>query len=359
MAHDIEIKNNKASFFSVKEKAWHGLGTLVQEAPNSAEAIKLAQLDFKVNKQPLYTHNRFTATIEEAKNSNLIIKSPSGEDVEKSLPTYKQGIIVPDKVCIVREDTGTPFGLVSSSYEIFQNNEAFDFFDSIVGEGAAVFETAGALNKGETIFITAKLPSHFKVGGKDVVDKYLLLTSSHDGNSSITVMFTPIRVVCNNTLTMALQGRDKLRFKHTKNLKTRMKQAEEILGISNTLFDDVQQILDASTKIKVNDEEAMLLLLNSLEIPVQEDGKVSTRSKNILDNAMEYYISGVGQDNDLCRGTLYGVYNGLTGFYQNVKNFDSEEIKMDYITKGTGYSRVQNLFDIIKVSAEKGEYIYR
>src|SRR5688500_9234131 len=135
MAHNLNFNNGKHSFFSVKEKAWHGLGTIVQDVPNSEQAIELAGLNYEVGLEPVIMAN--------------------------------SGTIIPNTFATYRKDNGVPFGTVGSQYTILQNREAFGFFDSIVGKGEAIFQTAGALGKGETIFITAKLPEYIQVGKGD------------------------------------------------------------------------------------------------------------------------------------------------------------------------------------------------
>jgi phage/plasmid-like protein (TIGR03299 family) len=101
-----------------------------------------------------------------------------------------------------------------------QNVEAFEFFDPILGEGAATYETAGALGKGERVWILARLSGDFNVAGGDVIRRYLLLSNSHDGTSSLQVKITPVRVVCNNTLTLALSQGGTLRVRHDRDVKT-------------------------------------------------------------------------------------------------------------------------------------------
>lgn len=177
MAHNLFYNEftGKHSFFSVKEKAWHGLGQIVSEYPTSSEAIWHAGLDYQVAKSP------------------NIHEFPSGKEVvsKTSFFTY-------------RTDTEEVLGeSVGKDYQIVQNGEAFAFFDAIVGGGDGIlYETAGALGQGEQIFITAKLPDYIRVGnGDDVIEKYLFLTTTHNGSGSITAAFTPVRIVCQNSAT--------------------------------------------------------------------------------------------------------------------------------------------------------------
>jgi phage/plasmid-like protein (TIGR03299 family) len=322
MAHNLEIKDGKASFFTVKEPAWHNLGTIVKEAPTSEEAIKLAGLDFKVQKRKLYTSIGTRISTEESKNRRFAVRA--GEHIFAAER-------VDNKFAIVREDNNKVFGIVGSKYEIVQNSQAFDFFDSIVGKGEAIFETAGALYNGEVIFITAKLPSHITVRGNDVIDKYLLLTMSHDGSSPIKAIFTPVRVVCANTLSSAVDGakrRETYIFRHTKSVHDKLKQASEMMGITNLLADELTGIFDAMTRKKMEDDEVSAFLETSLGLVRDETGKLSTRAKNILENALEYYETGVGQEGEFVRGSLWGAYNAYTGYLQNSKTYKSDEDKM-------------------------------
>ena len=155
MAHNINFneQTGKHSFFSVKEKAWHGLGQIIEQYPNSSEALKFAQLDYIVEKRPLFTYD----------NENNI----ADEDVEIKIPEIE----VPNFYATMRTDNETVLGVVGKDYEVVQNVDAFSFFDSIVGGDGIQYETAGALGKGERIFITAKLPGYIKVGNDDLIEQ--------------------------------------------------------------------------------------------------------------------------------------------------------------------------------------------
>jgi phage/plasmid-like protein (TIGR03299 family) len=158
MAHQIYVdeQTGEHSFFSVKQKAWHGLGKIIQDYPTSEEAIKHAGLDYEVIKAPLFTYGR-AMTI-----------GNDGEILEGGqLP-------VPDYYSTLRTDTNTVLGVVGKDYQIVQNRDAFSFFDSIVGGDDILYETAGALGNGERIFITAKLPDYIRVGDDDLIEKYLV-----------------------------------------------------------------------------------------------------------------------------------------------------------------------------------------
>jgi phage/plasmid-like protein (TIGR03299 family) len=191
MAHNLfyNEQTDKVSFFSVKEKAWHGLGQIVADYPTSAEAIRYAGLDYTVEKRPLFTN---------ALNNDLTGFDPDFATSKLDVPAF---------FATVRNDNDSVLGVVGKDYEVVQNADAFQFFDAIVGGGDGIkYETAGALGKGERIFITAKLPDYIKVGKQDMIEQYLFLTTSHDGFGSITAAFTPTRIVCNNTLNAALRN---------------------------------------------------------------------------------------------------------------------------------------------------------
>jgi phage/plasmid-like protein (TIGR03299 family) len=207
MAHQINYndKTGKHSFFSVKEKAWHGLGQVVTDYPNSKEALQFAGLDFEVIKRP---------NIHRLDNCEEIISATS--------------------FFTSRTDNNAILGdKLGADYEVVQNVDAFAFLDAIVGGDGIQYETAGALGKGERIFITAKLPDYIRVGSDDLMEKYLFLTTSHNGDGSITAAFTPIRIVCANTLSAAMRNKSNtFKIRHTAGAKDRLEEANRLMGMS-------------------------------------------------------------------------------------------------------------------------------
>lgn len=145
-----------------------------------------------------------------------------------------------------RSDSGAILGdRLGADYNVVQNTDAFAFFDSIVGGDGIMYETAGALGKGERIFITAKLPDYIKVGKDDLIEKYLFLTTSHDGFGSITAALTPVRIVYANTLNAALNNcPNTIKIRHTSNAQDRLKEAHKVMGISNVLSIQLESIFN-------------------------------------------------------------------------------------------------------------------
>lgn len=338
MSHNLNYneQTNRYSFFSVKQKAWHGLGTIVKDYPNSRDAIQYAGLDYQVMKHPLYT------------SGTIIGESLSDNAVQQ--------IEVPDYYATLRSDTKQVLGVVGKDYEVVQNAAAFSFFDSIVQGDGIQYETAGALGKGERIFITAKLPGYIKVGSNDMIEKYLFLTTSHDGFGSITAAFTPVRIVCQNTLNAAMRGHSNaVKIRHTSNAKERLEQAHKVMGISNKLSEELQEIFNRWTRIRITDPQVKKLIqlamvpnkevLNYLQAGKDDD--LSTYFKNMVDTVYEYTMSSPSQLTETTGGTLFGAYNAVTGYFQNVRNYKDNEAKVKSLFfGGTGQLRSQAAFNL-------------
>ena len=345
MAHNIHLneQTGKHSFFSVKEKAWHGLGQIVQDYPTSKEAIKFAGLDYIVEKRKLFTLN--------SENENPEIE-------------------VPDFYATLRTDNDDVLGVVGKDYEVVQNEDAFSFFDAIVGGDDGIqYETAGALGKGERIFITAKLPDYIKVGSDDLIEKYLFLTTSHDGFGSIMVAFTPVRIVCNNTLNAAFRNcSNAIKIRHTSNAKQRLEEAHKVMGISYKLSEYLETAFNQWSKVRITDKQVMKLIQLAM-VPNKEvlkslnDGsldELSTCYKNMCDAVYEYAMSSPGQQTETTKGTVFGAYNSVTGYFQNLRNYKSGEAKVrSLLFGGTAQLRTQKAFNLCEDFAAKGESVFR
>jgi phage/plasmid-like protein (TIGR03299 family) len=340
MAHNLNYneQTGQHSFFSVKEKAWHGLGTILNDYPNTEQALKMARLDFLVEKRPLFTYD----------NEN----HAANEDTEIRIPEIQ----CPNHFATIRTDTEQVLGVVGKDYEIVQNLDAFSFFDSIVGGEGIQYETAGALGKGERIFITAKLPGYIKVGNADLIEQYLFLTTSHDGFGSITAAFTPIRIVCNNTLNAAMHRHSNaIKIRHTASAKERLEQAHRVMGISNTLSTELETIFNQWAKVRITDREVLKLIqramvpnkevLHNLEAGKEDES--STYFKNMVNNVYEYAMTSPSQLQETTAGTVFGAYNAITGYFQNMRTYKDGEAKLkSLLLGGTAQMRTQAAFDM-------------
>lgn len=347
MAHNLYFneQTQQHSFFSVKEKAWHGLGQIIEGYPNSATAIELAGLDYEVVKRPLYT------------TDSHLPEEPLAPEINTP------SLLVPDYYATLRTDTNTVLGVVGKDYQLVQNRDAFSFFDSIVGGDGIQFETAGALGKGERIFITAKLPGNITVGKEDLIEQYLFLTTSHDGYGSITAAFTPVRIVCNNTLNAALRNcSNTLKIRHTANAKERLEQAHKVMEISNTLSLQLETLFNRWSQVRITDPELKKLLRLAMvpnkevlqQLQKGQSDELSTCFIKICDSVYEYAQTSPTQQLATTGGTLFGAYNAVTGYFQNVRGYKDGEAKLKSLFfGGTAQARTQKAFTLCE-DFEKG-----
>lgn len=313
MPHNLSTdpRTGQIAMMYVVQEPWHGLGTKLDHPATSAEAIRAAHLDWEVVKQPLFA------------------KTDIGNRR------------VDDKYVMMRKDQlagGPIFGIVSSDYTPLQNIEAFDFFDGIVGQKEAIFYTAGALGQGERVWMLAKLPETICVIGDDICDKYLLLSNSHDGKSSVQIKFTPIRVVCQNTLTLALNQGVSVRLAHTRNLPERLRSAKELLGIIHTRYGEIAQDFQAMTKVKMDKEKEQQFF--KLVFPDPRDRKDEDALKRVEKNrdiAEGYYRKGVGNFEKGVENTLWAAYNGVTEMIDYHPFSENSEKRLNNIWFGDGY----------------------
>lgn len=234
------------NMFSVRVKPWHGIGTIVQDAPDSREAIRLAGLDWKVEQQEILTDN---------------------------------GIPVFGYKANVRDSDQRVLGVVSDRYQIVQNGEAFAFTDELLGEGVR-YETAGSLQDGKRTFILARLPERFIIAG-DEIEPYFVIMNSHDGSCSIKAAMTPIRVVCQNTLNLALHTAKRVWMtKHTSNIMGRIDDARMTLQFAEKYMAEMGKSVDELTHKKLPDKKVMEYM--SEFFPVTEDMSTAQKKNNII-----------------------------------------------------------------------------
>ena len=314
MAHNLNEIDGKVAFFGTKT-AWHGLGQIVTEAQTSEEAIKLAGLDYEVVKAPIQTCD--------------------GDCVE-----------IPNYFATLRADTNTPLGVVGNRYSILQNRDAFRFVDELCGSKQAVFETAGALGKGERIFLTCKLPDRLVIGKDDVAENYFFITNSHDGTNGVELAFTNVFIVCENTLKQALRSSKRKRsVRHSGEVVSRMHDTAKLMGITRQNIEAQKEMFEAFRKVEINDAQLRRFIELALNPPKEEitEEEYSKRFINRVDKVLEYGLGDPAQLITERKGNLWGAYNTITGFYNNVETSDN---KLNSIMFGNGFNKSQNALSL-------------
>ena len=236
---------NVETMFSVRQKPWHGLGTIVMEAPTSADALKLARLDWQVLQEPIYTE--------------------FGELIEN----YRAN---------VRNSDRKVLGVVSDRYKVVQNVDAFSFTDELLEKGVR-YETAGSLQEGKKVWLLAGLPREYIIAGERI-SPYLVFSNTHDGSGSVKVAVTPVRVVCNNTLNLALDTASRsFSMIHTGNIQDKIQEAKDTLFMAEEYMDRLGAEFEQLRRQKITDAEVKEYI--SLLLPMEKDS-TKLQSKNII-----------------------------------------------------------------------------
>ena len=281
MAHALAETNGKVAMMYTGETPWHRLGTKLDEPATAREAITAAGLNYRVALKELVT---------------------------------KEDLPVPQRKAVVRNDTNQVLGVVGNGYVPIQNVECFSFLDAVVSEGEVRYHTAGALGKGERVWMLAKLPGHIRINGtEDITDKYLLLSNSHNGKSALRVFFTPIRVVCANTLSIATSGGrgQGISILHKGDLGAKVREAQKVLGLAARFYDDVQVKADYLARRYPTQHQLSQYFKQLFPDP---DVGNKTRARNTRRRLHELFENGRGQDICGIRHTSWAAYNAVTEF---------------------------------------------
>lgn len=284
MAHLIE------QMFSVSETPWHGLGHIVQTAPTTEEAIKLAGLDWTVSKRPVFM----------------------------DVPNSPDKVEIASHKAITRDSDGTVFNVLSNNYEPLQNQKAFEFFDHFVAQGLARYETAGSLDGGKKVWILASINRDpMVIGGDDTVKKFILLANGHDGMMAFRGGFTPIRTVCANTLKLAIahSASQLIRINHTKQIEANVEALRGIMDVANQKFDASAEVYRKMAATGVNAEDLEKFVRVTFETKKIADPEVrKARELKLVGIVTKHFETGLGSDLVTAKGTVWGLYNAVTEY---------------------------------------------
>ena len=310
---------NIETMMYVKDVPWHREGVKLDNPATAEEAIRAAGLDWATQLQPLYT----------GPEHNVLIK---------------------DRFVVCRVDRldqhdGGQLGIVGGNYQPLQNREAFGFLDPVVGVGGAVYHTAGSLCGGKRVWLLAKLPGEIRLVGDDITEKYLLLSNSHDGTSAVRILWTPIRVVCQNTLNLALRNTGGLWIKHQADVVQRVQDAHRLLGIVHETYDRAGEIMRAMVRAPMLLDQPMEYFRSVLPIP-KVDERLREKIKARHNRLVELFHTGDGNGLPGVRGTLWAAYNAVTQWADRESYTSRQKEPLRTIWFGDGAQLKERAFSV-------------
>ena len=314
------------------QRPWHQLGVQFDQEFTSAEAIAAARLDYPVTKEQLYRLR-----------SDLAPGKVEPTEAWATINGHTQDVL----------------GVVGDGYEILQNSEAFDFFDILLKESGGKLQTAGAIGKGEKVWMLAKLPEVFYPIAGDGVEQFLLGTTSHDGTMKTEVRMTAIRVVCSNTFNLALkESRGVIAIRHTMNIRQKLDMAAMVLLRYKEHFDIVGDNFSKLASVKVDDawidEYLVRMIGNPLDV---EDGRGRTIMENKIRLIEGRLNTGMGVDLPGVAGTAWWALNSMVeyaDFDQKTKGQAADETRRTQsLLFGRGAEFKQQAFDTAMAMVSK------
>ena len=309
VAHDLETQNGKTSFASFREPAWHGLGTVFTEEKTTAEMLSAANL------------NGWNVRLEDLEAPTHLTSDKAYQYVLRTNPT---------------DTTQTDIlGIVGERYHPLQNEDLFSFGDNIL-DGGGRWETAGSIKGGRVVFGALALERETILDPNGVSDKvktYLLINTSHDGSIAIQASITPVRVVCANTLNMALNTTKKkngikqsFKIRHTQTANGKVQIARETLGLANAYMDEFDKMAKALFETEVSAKQFNDIILAAYPKPEKDSKGAFKKWENKVDTINDIYT---GQFNGMIAGTAWGAFNGLTerlDWYRTARGGNNESI---------------------------------
>lgn len=326
MAHELSTNSNgQVEFAYAGEKPWHGLGQVLPARGTSEEILRAANLMWTVSKRSLITCD---------------------------------GIMIPDWVATVRDDNNLPLGNVRPSYEVIQNSQLAAMGDALIGTGDACYETAGSVFGGKTVFMVAKLPETLRVGrkGVDVTEEYLTLMTGHDGSSPVRMFFSPIRVVCNNTLQAALRGcKQSVVIRHSGNIDEKLEMAKEVLGLAKQYFVRYQEVATRLAQVTADAVMVDAFLKDVFQVGKKqaevnlddEPAKISAVKTRQMDEVKDLFRNDEKNNLPGIEGTAWALLNASTQWADHIRLYDNADDRMSSVLWGGAADIKQRALDSI------------
>jgi len=249
----------------------------------------------------------------------------------------------PKQYATYRTDVNEVLGIVGSRYNIINNKVAFDFVDTLVDMGDVEWTNAFSKDNGAIIMLQAKLPDYLILENDDKIEKYLTFINSHDGRYACKVLITPKRLICQNMLTMFSKMKNGITIRHTNSYRDKLSQAKQVLGLSNTLYNTVENELNGLLDLPLKDSVDNLLdqlyfdseELKQIELGKHREEVVSTRKLNTVNSVKNWYTNGIGQS--ILKDSAYKFTQAISGFYTHEKDSDYHDLvlgqNVNYLNK--------------------------
>jgi phage/plasmid-like protein (TIGR03299 family) len=309
MAHELETQNGVASFASFREPAWHNLGTVFDTEKNTSEMLAAANL------------NGWNVRLEDLEIPSSLISDKQYQYVVRTNPTDKSQTDV--------------LGIVGERYTPLQNEELFAFGDNIL-DGGGRWETAGSLKGGRVVFGSLALERETVLDPNGVADKvktYLLINTSHDGSIAIQASITPVRVVCANTLNVALNRTKKkdgvkqsFKIRHTQTANGKVAVARQALGMANSYMDEFDKMAHAMIQKEISAKDFNDIILAAYPKPELDTKGAIKKWENKVNMINDIYT---GEYNGMISGNAWGAFNALTerlDWYRSSRSANGESM---------------------------------
>ena len=332
MAHELETQNGVASFASFREPAWHGLGTVFTEEKTTSEMLVAANL------------NEWNVRLEDLEIPSTLTSDKSYQYVVRTNPTDKTQTDV--------------LGIVGERYHVLQNEDLFSFGDNIL-DGGGRWETAGSIKGGRQVFGSLALERETVLDPNGVADKvktYLLINTSHDGSIAIQASITPVRVVCANTLNVALNRTRKkdgvkqsFKIRHTQTANGKVQIARQTLGLANAYMDEFDKMAHAMIAKEISAQQFNDIILAAYPKPDKDTKGAVKKWENKVDMINDIYT---GEFNGMIAGNAWGAFNALTerlDWYRSARGGNNESI----LAAASGFDAATNaeknrLLDVVR-----------
>jgi len=309
MAHDLESVNGQTAFASLRQPAWHGLGTVFADEVNTNEMLKLAHLDnWNVRLEDVAIPESF----ESDKNYSFVTRTNPFDRTKNDV-----------------------LGVVGERYVPLQNEDLFSFGDNLL-DGGGRWETAGSIKGGRVVFGSIALTDGITLdpdGRADKIDNYLLINTSHDGSIAIQASITPVRVVCANTLNLALSAvsgkkdvKQTFKIRHTQTAEGKIAVAREALGLAHKYIDEFSTIANAMIQTEITKQQFDDIVALAYPAPTKDAKGSQKKHDGKIDLLQGIYV---GQYNNTISGTAWGAFNALTerlDWYRNSRGGNNESI---------------------------------